>query len=284
MLLTSPPPTSRKPSSPEAVAGPGLAVQRADRTGGLAPRLRAAVTHLLASLAVAACVMAVVYLGWYPAPLDAISGVGDVLLLLLAVDVALGPVLTAIVFDRRKKSLPFDLACIAVLQVGALAYGVHAVEAGRPHYLVFVKDRFEVVSHADLRKEDRLAAASNRAADADWFSPRIVAAQMPTDEQEKKDLLFESLQGGRDVQHFPKRYRDYATQAAPAAGKALPLQVLRDLNPDRIARLQAAVERSAVPESQLRFLPIKGPKGDAVMLIRAGSGAIVSMIDLVPWR
>jgi len=283
MLLTSIPPTSREPSSPAAGASPGLAAS-ASLAGGLAPRLFAAGTHLLVSLMVAACVMAVVYLDWYPAPLDVVSGVGDVLLLLLAVDVTLGPVLTGIVFDRRKKSLRFDLACIAALQLGALAYGLHAVEAGRPHYLVFVKDRFEVVSHADLQKADRLAAASNRAADADWFSPRIVAAQMPTDEQEKKDLLFESMQGGRDVQHFPKRYRDYATQAAEAAGKALPLQVLRELNPDGIARLQAAVERSAMPESELRFLPIKGPQGDAAMLIRAGSGAIVSMIDLVPWH
>ena len=180
---------------------------------GLKSRLLAAGTHLLLSIAVASSVVALIYLGWYPGPLDSISGVGEILLMLLAIDVTLGPLLTLIVFDRRKKSLPFDLSCIAVMQIAALVYGLYAVEAGRPHYVVFVKDRFEVVSRVDLQPEDRAAGIGNGAARADWFGPRIVAAEMPTSEEERKSLLFESAVGGRDVQHFPKQYRDYATQA-----------------------------------------------------------------------
>ncbi len=201
-----------------------------------------------------------VYFGWYPEPLDALSGVGEILLMLLAIDVILGPMLTLVIFDRRKKSLPFDLACIAVVQLVALAYGLHTVEAGRPHFLVFVKDRFEVVSKADLQPQDREAGADNRAAESDILGPRVVAAEMPTSGEERNNILFEAVGGGRDVQHFPKLYRDYASQASLAAGKARPLAELRALNPDDKGLLRDTIGRSGLSESRLGFLADQGAR------------------------
>lgn len=272
-------------SSPSgAAAGVSGSTGSKHTRSGPRARFTAAAAHLLISIAMAAGVLGVVYFGWYPKPLDALSGVGEILLMLLAIDVTLGPMLTFIIFDRRKKSLTFDLSCIAVMQIAAMAYGLHVVEAGRPHYIVFVKDRFELVSRADLRQEDRAGAMGNRAAEVDWLAPRIVAAQMPESAQERRDLMFESVAGGRDAQHFPKRYRDYATHAAQAATKGTPLADLRLLNPDRSDLLQAAVARSRRVEDGLRFLPIKGPQRDASMLLDASTGAIVGMVDLQPWR
>ena len=250
----------------------------------LRARLFAANAHLVVSAVVASAVLAIVCLCWYPAPLDSISGVGDILVMLLAIDVTVGPLLTLFVYDRRKNTLRFDLGCIGLMQVAALVYGVYTVEAGRPHHLVFVKDRFEVVSRADLQANDRTAAIGNSAARIDWFGPRVVAAEMPSSDEERRNLLFESVLGGRDVQHFPKQYRNYATQAALAAGKAKPLSDLRDINPGQTDILQTAIERSGMPESSLKFLPVKGPQGDATMLIDASSGEIAGMVDLQPWR
>lgn len=254
------------------------------RIRGLRERLAASGMHATACLLVASGVIALVYLGWYPAPLDRICGVGEMLALLLAVDLTLGPVLTFIVFDRRKKSLYLDLTCIALVQIAALLYGLYTVEAGRPHYLVFVKDRFEVVSLADLRQSDREAASGNRDTEVAWFEPRVIAAELPTSDEARKNLLFESVLVGRDVQHFPKQYRDYASQAVLAANRAQPLSELRTLNPEGHDALHSAIERSGLPESRLRFLPIKGPVGDAAMLVDASSGAIKGMIGLQPWR
>ena len=181
--------------------------------------------------------------------------------MLLVIDVALGPLLTFIVFDRRKKSLRFDLTCIACMQIAALLYGLYTVEAGRPHYLVFVKDRFEVVSRVDLRVEDRQAAIGNRASAIDWFGPRIVAADMPTSGQERKTLLFEAALGGRDVQHFPKQYRDYVLQATQAIAEARRQIVeLRAINADSDIFIQSTLNRSGLSENRLKFLPIKDPK------------------------
>jgi hypothetical protein len=250
----------------------------------LRARFLAAGMHLGASMVMAGAVLALVYSGWYVDPLGSISGIGEILIVLLAVDVALGPVLTFAVFDRRKKSLRFDLACIAFVQLAALLYGLHSVERGRPHHLVFVKDRFEVVSHADLTSEDRAAAAGNPAAEAAWFGPRIVAAEMPAAPEETRALMLEAALGGRDVQHFPKLYRDYATQASLAAQKAGSLDELRAINPNGDPVLDDAVARSGLARSGVRYLPIKGHRGDATMLIDGSSGAIVGMVRLAPWR
>lgn len=247
-------------------------------------RLHATLCHLGISLAIASIAVLLVFIGWYQAPLAAVSGVGPMLMLLVAADVILGPLLTFLVFDRRKKHLSIDLACIAALQVAALAYGLHTIEAGRPHYLVFVKDRFDAVSKADLRPEDYAAASDNKAADPDWFRARVVAAEMPTSDEERTRLLFESVTGGRDLQHFPKQYRVYETQSSIAAGKGMRLDELRALNPGRNPILEVAVKRSGLPEESLRYLPIKGPKGDATMLVNAVSGDVIGMVNLTPWE
>ncbi|MGE0799206.1 MAG: TfpX/TfpZ family type IV pilin accessory protein [Lautropia sp.] len=267
-----------------AAVGPLTETTTATAGGALRARLLAGATHLVLSIAVACVVLGLVYFAWYPAPLDRISGVGEILLLLLAVDVTLGPLLTTVVFDRRKKSLPLDLACIAVLQLAALAYGLYTVEAGRPHYLVFVKDRFEVVSRADLQADDRAAAAGNASAHAAWFAPRIVAAEAPADAAEREKLMMESVLGGRDVQHFPARYRELATQRTQLAAKAQPLAALREVNPGRDAVLDAAIARAGAAADRLGFVPIKGPKGDAAMLVDIAGGGLAGMVDLAPWR
>lgn len=75
--------------------------------------------------------------------------------LIVGVHVVLGPLITLIVFDARKKIklLKFDLAAIVILQLAALAYGVHIAFQARPAYLLFVKDRFEIVTANQLEPE-----------------------------------------------------------------------------------------------------------------------------------
>ena len=88
-------------------------------------RWTAAAIHLGISALIAITVVAVMLALWYPQPyFDAMGGTG-LLKILVGVDVAIGPLLTLIIFDRRKKSLRFDLSVIAFLQIAALVYGVY---------------------------------------------------------------------------------------------------------------------------------------------------------------
>src|SRR6218665_1691953 len=107
-------------------------------------RYQAFAAHLLGSCLVAALSAFLVFWVWYPAQFASMSGVTGIFLILLGVDVVVGPVITLIVFNRAKPELKRDLAIVLLLQIAALGYGLHTVFTARPAYLVFSADRFEV--------------------------------------------------------------------------------------------------------------------------------------------
>lgn len=248
-----------------------------------AERLRAAAIHLAASAAVAGAVLALVFLAWYPAPLGHLLGVDAILLIVLGVDVVLGPLITLIVFDRRKKRLAWDLATIAAMQLAALAYGLWTIQQGRPAFVVLVKDRFEVVAPSELRPEARAAARDNPHARTHPFAPRWVAARLPDSPEERARITLEAATTGRDVQHHPHLYVDIADEAGAALARALPIERLRALNPGRGAEVDAAVASSGRAEEALRYLPLRAPAADGAVLLGHPDGRVLGVARLVPW-
>ena len=59
-----------------------------------------------------------------------------------AVDLILDPLITFLIFDLRKSrgEILFDLTIIAMIQFGALAYGVHATYSQRPVAIILYDD------------------------------------------------------------------------------------------------------------------------------------------------
>ena len=127
----------------------------------MSARVKAFGVHLLTSAVIALAVVALVFGLWYPAPLATATGVTGIFLILLIVDVCLGPLLTLVVYKEGKKTLVMDLTIIVLLQLSALGYGVYTVAEGRPAWLVFSVDRFELVRINDIdeRKLDEAAKA-----------------------------------------------------------------------------------------------------------------------------
>mgnify|MGYP006177027661 CR=1 FL=1 len=122
-------------------------------------RWKAASIHLAISFAVLATIAGILLWRWYPPSLLELARADHLLLVLAAVDLTLGPLLTLVVYKAGKPSLRFDLTVIAVLQVAALLYGLSVFWAGRPVYLVGVVDRFELVAAGDLAERDLADAA-----------------------------------------------------------------------------------------------------------------------------
>lgn len=108
-------------------------------------RIKAFAWHLGCSLLIASAALVLVFAVWYPAPLHVALGVTSVFLLVLLVDVVIGPFLTLLVYKQGKKTLLFDMAVIIALQLSALLYGLWTVAEGRPVWLVFNVDRFDLV-------------------------------------------------------------------------------------------------------------------------------------------
>ena len=77
-------------------------------------RFTAALVHLSLSALVAAAAFTIIYFLWFPGALFGAAGGLKLFALIVGVDVALGPLLTLVVFVPGKKGLKFDLTVIAL--------------------------------------------------------------------------------------------------------------------------------------------------------------------------
>lgn len=86
-------------------------------------RGKAAAIHLGISALVAAAVIGLMLMLWYPPPYFEAMGGETLLMLIVGCDVIIGPLITLIIFKPHKKGLKTDLTIIGCVQVAALAYG-----------------------------------------------------------------------------------------------------------------------------------------------------------------
>jgi ABC-type uncharacterized transport system permease subunit len=97
-------------------------------------RLIAACLHLTVSGIIALFTFCVVYFVWFPREYWYLSGGSNLFLLIVSVDIALGPLLTVAIFNPAKgiPRLKRDLIVILLLQLAALAYGLYTIALVRP--------------------------------------------------------------------------------------------------------------------------------------------------------
>jgi hypothetical protein len=248
-------------------------------------RFQAAATHLALSVAIATAIFLPVYFFWYPSALFDTAGGRDLFLLIAGVDVVLGPLLTLVVFRGGKKGLAFDLAIIAAMQAIALSYGVWVLFESRPAYIVFVRDRFELVRANDFPPEnlEKAARLGLSYASLSWTGPPIVAALIPTDPAEFMRIAISGAYG-IDIQRFPEHYVPYARQQQEALAKGQPLKRLRELNPGAADHIDRMLARLGRRDAEVLFLPLRAGKQDLSVLMDAKSGEVLRYESLLPWE
>lgn len=220
--------------------------------------------HLLLSALVAGVIAALVFGLWFPSPLRELVGGTELFWLIVGVDVVCGPLLTLVVFNPSKPRVELrrDLACIALLQVMVLGYGIHTLAHARPLALVHEVDRFRVVTYSDL-DEDEDASVPNWAQPWSLTRPRTVGLRSVATSAEKMASIDASLQGVEPSQR-PSWWQDYALNTAQVLQRARPLNELRDKHASQVALIDAAVARALANHQPgetadgvaLRWLPL----------------------------
>lgn len=219
-------------------------------------RIRAPALHALASLGVAAIAALIVFAVWFPPPYAMIVGGLNLFLILVSVDVVMGPALTAVAADPRKPARTFlrDLAVIVALQVCALAYGLHVMWGARPVVLAFEVDRMRLLVAADIDPL-MLSEAPPPLRKLSWKGPQLLAAARPATREETLRAIDLAL-AGLDISNVPKNWRSYETQSVSAWNAARVASELDTRYPsvhDELARIAAEAKTSV---SELRFLPL----------------------------
>ena len=240
-------------------------------------RWRAAGTHLLISACIGAGVIALMLAVWYPPPLfEAMGGIG-LALILVGVDVVMGPALTLVVFRSGKPGLKFDLAAIAILQLAALAYGCYVVNAARPAFIVFVKDQFEVATVAQLAPERLSEARYPQFRRPAWSGPVLVFGEWPKDAADRQRLATAAV-ALEDLQHFPKYYAPYDQGRREILARAKPLQEVRRVEPQIGKAIDEWLARSGADEHKLLYVGLRARNAWVAVLIDRQSAQPVKML------
>lgn len=250
----------------------------------VADRLRAAGIHFACSAALVGACVAWLLTQWYPGNLIFAAGALKLLGLIVAIDLILGPLLTCVVFDRRKKSLPFDLAFIVVLQLAALTYGMYVTYMGRPVFQVFVIDRFELLSAAEVDAAEYAKAPPQLVRIPFRGGPLMVAHDPPKDPQQRLELTLAGA-SGFDAKYFLRYYTTLFSMNEAVLKATKPISDLDQFNSP--ASVTAAFEKAglaAADRARYRYLPLQGRQEDLTVLIDATSGATGPTLRLVPWR
>ena len=240
-------------------------------------RIKAFVIHLVISVLIALTVIGLVFFIWYPAPLHSAVGVTHIFLILLVVDVVLGPALTLLVCRKDKKTLVMDLTVIAALQIAALGYGLYIVADGRPAWLVFAADRFDLVRVLDI-DERKLKQAATQYQKPSLLGPQWAAAVSPTDSSEKSDILLESVFAGVDIAQRPNLYQPLELQKEAIQQRLLELSALPSIN--TAESIKAVLAKHPRADA---WLPLRASNQDMVVLMRKDTAEAIAIVDLRPW-
>ena len=244
----------------------------------MSKRLKFFFSHLSISFLIALLVIGLVFFVWYPAPLAKAVGVTNIFLMMLAIDVIVGPILGWLVYQEGKKTLKFDLSVIILIQIAALCYGVFSIEQGRPAWLVYNVDRFELVRKNEL-VDTNIQQAQPQFQQPSWFKPQYVATEFAKDTQQRNDEMFAEVLGGISIAQRPERYVELTQVTTQIQQRALPLKELEQYNP------KTDVEKTLAkyPKADA-WLPLKANAIDMVVLVNKESASIIKIVDLRPWK
>jgi hypothetical protein len=241
-------------------------------------RFRAASIHLAICALVAAILLALFWFIWYPAPLFKAVGGQEIFLMLLGVDIVLGPLLTLVVFKTGKKSLKFDLAVIGAVQVAALAYGVFTLLSGRPVYVAALGYRFDLIQANEVG-EEQLAPTK---ASLPLWGPIWVGIKPATDKQERDRMMFSGL-AGFDYGHYPQYHAPLETMREEILKNAKPISELRTKNVARDAEITAWLRAHGQTDDAVVFQGLKARAEDMAVIMDAKTAIVIGVAPFKPW-
>lgn len=243
-------------------------------------RLKAAGLHVLGSGIVIGLFLWLVYGYWYMYPYQIVFSTIEVVKILVAVDLVLGPLLTLIVFNiaKPRKELVRDLGLILAVQLSALVWGVHVTYSVRPQYVAFVGNTVYVVTGRDVNLDELPAEISTRF----WYQPPVpVSVQGPQSEAEWSQHLADLYNNKvPELMYQTRRYRPYAEREMHS--KVLPLTMDELRAKGESVQSWLASVQSMDGAGGFEFYSIMSGTFTSLAAVRVADGVVISVMPVQP--
>lgn len=255
-------------------------------TNRLCSAARAAATHLLISIIVAIATAFLIFGVWYPSPFDQLASGRDLFILVIAVDVVCGPVLTLIVFNPQKKraELVRDIGFVALLQLIALGYGIGSASQARPVWIALEGDSYRVVSLPDIDLT-KLDEAPVELRQLSLTGPKLVGVRLASGSDPDYRASIQQSLDGNPPAYRPGRWVEYPTQISKVIQSAHPVVRLYAKHSEHVALIDSVVSRSGATKEKLGYLPLISNKSmEWTVVINLDSGMPVGYLPLNAWE
>jgi hypothetical protein len=245
-------------------------------------RWKAATIHLSISVVLATLIVTLLYFVWFPSPYFVAAGANGLILLLMGVDVCIGPLLTLLVVNRNKalKLLRLDLTIIGVLQAIALGYGLHVVISARPVFIVAEVDRLVAVSADQLSDADLAKGNLPESRKRSMTGPVLVGA-LPPNGIAPGDFALQVFKTGKDIDRLPQYYVPYDQVIDAVLKHAKPLTSLKHATDSQRAYLNRL--QAEAPSQTLEVLPLQRGDHDYSAIISPVSKRPIAVLPISAW-
>ncbi len=236
--------------------------------------------HFVVTVVLALAAAALIFLVWYPDPFHTMLGGTTLFLLVAGCDLALGPLISLVIYNSQKsrRQLVFDYSLVGLVQLGALFYGVYIVADARPAFVAFVGDRLEIVAAGDLTDADLAKARNPEFGRRPLWGPQLVSTVVPP--EDRNEVMMSGL-SGKDVQFMPRYFVPYESQVEKIRSRAKSLSEITAKHPDAEAMIAAA--QADAGSSELGWLTVHYARGFWTALVDISSGLPVAYLPIDPY-
>jgi hypothetical protein len=201
-------------------------------------------------------------LGWYRWPGWYLTDVTRVIVVMVCVDVMLGPTLTFIIANQKKsrRELARDIGIIVLVQLCALTYGSVQLWNGRPLYYAFSENILQLVQAYDIdAKEAKLGRDENPILAPHWYSlPRWIWAPLPQDAQEARKIVTSTITGGDDVISMPRYFKPWEEGLPSLRNQLKKVDAVAYFAKSEKKKLKDKIRAAGIADDQSDTIPLTG--------------------------
>ena len=243
-------------------------------------KLKASLIHLGLSILLVGLVIGSLLFFFFPQLFIGVSDFKEIAMIIISVDLILGPLLTFVVFQPKKKTLIFDLSVIAAIQLSALVYGAYALYEVHPVYVTFNIDRFTIVSAKDAEPEK---AQYDEYKVSKLTTGKLAFARMPVDIEKRNDIALGAAMGAGDLDIHTEYYEPYENNIDQVLARSLDPKLIFS-NEDSKQKAKDFYNEHQNNLNEFAYLPLNSQKKDAIIVLDKITAQPVATLNIDPWE
>ena len=231
----------------------------------------ASAINLVISTGILAFVVWLLFRAWYSNIYLEVSSGHELFLLLFAVNLCSGPLITLVIYNRAKpcSEMRMSLALVGLLQLVLMAYGSWIIAEARPVHLIFEYSRLVIVHAAEIDPLT-LQQAPLTLQKLPFNGPTLLSLRPFKNADEQLQSTMMALNGVPQSMQ-PALWQSWDSARASILKESKPVSELVGRFAEKSALIEKSINATGRQADQLRYLPLLVRKTGWTALIDANS-------------